>query len=96
MPPTPRHPDHVTTPHPATAQYPPPTPAPKIQEALDARDALADPLSQAGIQLSAMDIRTPWADDRKAEARYALVHLGVCSAPIALLLADVITKGIAG
>ncbi|MET9404313.1 hypothetical protein ABZX90_00725 [Streptomyces sp. NPDC002935] len=96
MPPTPRHPDHVTTPHPATARHHPPTTAPKIQEALDARDALANALSQAGIQLPAMDIRTPWADDRKAEARYALVHLGVCSAPVALMLADVITKGIAG
>ncbi|MFE4540521.1 hypothetical protein ACFRKB_36570 [Streptomyces scopuliridis] len=68
----------------------------KYQEALDARDALATALSQAGIQLPAMDIRTPWADDRRAETEYALVHLGVCSAPIALMLADVITKGIAG
>ncbi|MGW7362775.1 hypothetical protein ACWGI8_04925 [Streptomyces sp. NPDC054841] len=42
-----------------------------------------------------MDIRTPWADDREGEARYALVHLGVCSAPVAHLLADVILKGIA-
>ncbi|MFJ2716742.1 hypothetical protein [Streptomyces sp. NPDC087437] len=83
----------------------PPTPraphSPKIQEALDARDALATALTQAGIQLPAMDIRTPWADDRKTdhhngEAAYALVHLGVCSAPVALLLADVITKGITG
>ncbi len=69
---------------------------PKIQEALEARDALAAALTQAGIQLPAMDIRTPWADDRKADAQYALVHLGVCSAPVAHLLADVITKGIAG
>lgn len=69
---------------------------PKIQEALDARDALATALTQAGIQLPAMDVRTPWADDRKADAQYALVHLGVCSAPVALMLADVITKGITG
>ncbi|MFF2505830.1 hypothetical protein ACFVTY_20925 [Streptomyces sp. NPDC058067] len=69
---------------------------PKIQEALDARDALATALSQAGVQLPAMDIRTPWADDRKADAQYALVHLGVCAPPVALLLADVITKGISG
>ncbi|WP_327432317.1 hypothetical protein [Streptomyces sp. NBC_01236] len=69
---------------------------PKIEEALEARDALAIALSQAGIQLPAMDIRTPWADDRKDEAQYALVHLGVCSAPIALMLANVITKGVAG
>ncbi|MGW0564280.1 hypothetical protein ACWDZ4_27670 [Streptomyces sp. NPDC003016] len=68
---------------------------PKTQEALEARDALAAALTQAGIQLPAMDIRTPWADDRKADAQYALVHLGVCSAPIAHLLADVITKGLA-
>ncbi|MFD5269453.1 hypothetical protein [Streptomyces sp. NPDC058335] len=77
----------------------PTPPAPrtvKVQEALAARDALATALSRAGIQLPAMDIRTPWADDRKAEAQYALVHLGVCSAPVALMLADVITKGIAG
>ncbi|MGX1272909.1 hypothetical protein [Streptomyces phaeoluteigriseus] len=68
----------------------------KIQEALAARDALAAALSRAGVQLPAMDIRTPWADDREAEARYALIHLGVCSAPVALMLADVITKGTAG
>ncbi|OQD53923.1 hypothetical protein BM536_027330 [Streptomyces phaeoluteigriseus] len=76
----------------------PTPPAPrtaKVQEALAARDALATALSRAGIQLPAMDIRTPWADDREAEAQYALVHLGVCSAPVALMLADVITKGIA-
>jgi hypothetical protein len=70
----------------------PSTPA-KIQEALEARDALASALTRAGIQLPAMDIRTPWGDDRKEEARYALVHLGVCSAPVALMLADVIRKG---
>ncbi|MET9390841.1 hypothetical protein ABZY20_10590 [Streptomyces sp. NPDC006624] len=70
----------------------PSTPA-KIQEALDARDALASALSRAGIQLPAMDIRTPYSDDRKEEPRYALVHLGVCSAPVALMLAEVIRKG---
>jgi hypothetical protein len=70
-------------------------PAPKIQEALAARDALASALSRAGIQLPAMDIRTPWADDRDGEARYALIHLGVCSAPVALMLADAILGGIA-
>ncbi|GGT21583.1 hypothetical protein GCM10010254_47660 [Streptomyces chromofuscus] len=43
-----------------------------------------------------MDIRTPWADDREGEARYALVHLGVCSAPVAPMLAEVILKGVAG
>ncbi|MGW1541461.1 hypothetical protein ACWCPM_14710 [Streptomyces sp. NPDC002309] len=69
---------------------------PKIQEALDARDALASALSLAGVQLPAMDVRTPWADDRESEARHALVHLGVCSAPVALMLADVILKGAAG
>ncbi|MEV6177601.1 hypothetical protein [Streptomyces sp. NPDC052015] len=94
MTPTPRHPDHATAiGHPAVADSPPPT-APKVQEALDARDALASALSRAGIQLPAMDIRTPWVDDREDDARYALVHLGVCSAPVALMLADVILKGI--
>lgn len=61
----------------------------KIKEALDARDALAAALTQAGIQLPAMDVRTPWAD----ESRYALVHLGLCSAPVAHALAEVITRG---
>jgi hypothetical protein len=79
-----------------TAQTPGSPRTPKIQEAVEARDALATALSRAGIQLPAMDIRTPWADDREADVRYALVHLGVCSAPVAHLLADVITKGIAG
>ncbi|MFE3018945.1 hypothetical protein [Streptomyces sp. NPDC059256] len=62
----------------------------KIQEAVEARDALARALSRAGIQLPAMDIRSPWSD----EARGALVHLGVCSAPVALALAAVIEQGI--
>ncbi|GAA1325068.1 hypothetical protein GCM10009647_061240 [Streptomyces sanglieri] len=69
--------------------------SPKIKEALDARDALAAALTQAGVQLPAMDIRTPWVDDREGEARYALVHLGVCSAPVAHALATVIMNGIA-
>ncbi|MFH8973755.1 hypothetical protein [Streptomyces sp. NPDC017890] len=91
---TPRHPDHTTAvDHPAVADSPPPT-APKVQEALDARDALASALTRAGIQLPAMDIRTPWVEDRGDDAQYALVHLGVCSAPVALILADVILKGI--
>lgn len=76
---------------------------PKIQEALDARDALASALTQAGIQLPAMDVRTPWAEgdadagmdeERARETRYALVHLGVCSAPVAMLLAAVIVRGL--
>lgn len=77
----------------------------KIQEALDARDALASALTQAGIQLPAMDVRRPWADaDADADAetdeegtnekRYALIHLGVCSAPVAVLLAAVIMRGL--
>ncbi|WP_406225500.1 hypothetical protein [Streptomyces anulatus] len=96
--------------------------AAKVQEALDARDALAAALSRAGIQLPAMDVRTPWADavredgtpspygddsgentddhtqsapERSGEIRYALVHLGVCSAPVAHALATVITNGLA-
>ncbi|MFB6560559.1 hypothetical protein ACFCYH_17040 [Streptomyces sp. NPDC056400] len=68
----------------------------KIEEAVTARDALAAALSRAGIQLPAMDVRTPWPDARADEARYALVHLGVCSAPVAHALAAVIAKGAAG
>ncbi|WP_394813531.1 hypothetical protein [Streptomyces hazeniae] len=73
---------------------------PKIQEALDARDALASAITRAGVQLPAMDVRTPWAADadedeeREGDARYALVHLGVCSASVAVLLADVIVRGL--
>ncbi|RSS93822.1 hypothetical protein EF903_07635 [Streptomyces sp. WAC05292] len=68
----------------------PATPAQrKIKEAMDARDALAAALTRAGIQLPAMDIRTPWAEG----ARYAFVHLGQCSAPVAHALAEVITRG---
>lgn len=80
----------------------------KIREAVEARDALADALSRAGIQLPAMDVRTPWGDvvdgtdddasealstDSGRAARYALVHLGVCSAPVAFALAAVIARG---
>ncbi|MCC8482291.1 hypothetical protein LMJ41_31025 [Streptomyces globisporus] len=110
----------------ATAHVPvPPTGLPgaaKVQEALDAHDALATALSRAGIQLPAMDVRTPWADalredgtpslysdgsgenandhtqpatERSGEIRYALVHLGVCSAPVAHALATAITNGLA-
>ncbi|MFF8915628.1 hypothetical protein ACF08M_20455 [Streptomyces sp. NPDC015032] len=84
----------------------------RTTEALEARDTLAAALSQAGIQLPAMDVRTPWADvihphgqaaahgeereaQRTGEVRYALVHLGVCSAPVALALAAVIRNGTA-
>ncbi|GAB3660065.1 hypothetical protein [Streptomyces sparsus] len=81
-----------TAPVPVTATSSPP-PSPKIQEALDARDALAHALSRAGVQLPAMDIRTPWVDVREGEPRYALVQLGVCSAPVAHALAEVITRG---
>ncbi|MEU9098020.1 hypothetical protein [Streptomyces sp. NPDC048361] len=82
-------------------------PTAKIKEALAARDALATALTRAGIQIPAMDVRTPWPDDdndgdrqahtsnRAAETRYALVHLGVVSAPVAHALADVITRGAA-
>ncbi|MHB9858472.1 hypothetical protein [Streptomyces sp. YIM S03343] len=94
MPPTPRHPDHATTIAHASVPDSPPPSGPKIKEAMDARDALASALTRAGIQLPAMDIRTPWADEREGEARYALVHLGVCSAPVAVMLADLILKGI--
>lgn len=95
MAPTPRRPHTATATATATAPAAPTSPHAKIQEALDARDALAGALTQAGIQLPAMDVRSPWPEDREGEARYALVHLGLCSAPVALLLADVILKGIA-
>ncbi|MET8498358.1 hypothetical protein ACWECC_32965 [Streptomyces microflavus] len=86
----------------------------KVKEALEARDALAAALTRAGIQLPAMDVRTPWADtvpegdaaaapggdgeasERSGEIRYALVHLGVCSAPVAHALATAITNDLAG
>jgi hypothetical protein len=71
----------------------------KIQEALQARDALAAALTRAGVQLPAMDVRTPWMgdldDSDERPARYALVHLGVCSAPVAHALAEVIDRGAA-
>jgi len=78
---------------------PPKTDQPRTEEALQARDALAAALIQAGIQLPAMDVRTPWNGDLDEtgpggrSARYALVHLGVCSAPVAHALAEVIAKG---
>ncbi|NSC24362.1 hypothetical protein FM076_25715 [Streptomyces albus subsp. chlorinus] len=94
-----------------------PAGAAKVREAVEARDALADALTRAGIQLPAMDVRTPWRDavegadadrdgegagngqggDAEADAaratRYALIHLGVCSAPVAFALAAVIARG---
>ncbi|MGW4227877.1 hypothetical protein ACWEF9_01085 [Streptomyces sp. NPDC004980] len=95
-PPLPRRTPQANTPasragHTATA---------KVQEAVAARDDLAAALSGAGIQLPAMDVRTPWpdtdGDDSARPTRYALVHLGVCSAPVAHALAAVIRKGAAG
>ncbi|WP_282697183.1 hypothetical protein [Streptomyces sp. CC208A] len=62
----------------------------KIREAEDARDALCAALRQAGIQLPAMDVCTP---SRVDGARYALVALGDCSAPVVLELAAVIERG---
>ncbi|MFF0075929.1 hypothetical protein [Streptomyces sp. NPDC005494] len=77
--------------HPASA---------KIQEAMAARDGLAAALRAAGVQLPVLDVRTPWPDtdgaDAARPARYALVHLGVCSAPVAHAIAAVIRKGVAG
>ncbi|GGK13556.1 hypothetical protein GCM10011583_51930 [Streptomyces camponoticapitis] len=88
---------------PATSKPPLPRRTPqrvatdKIQEAVDARDVPAAALTSVGIQLPAMDVRTPWpvTDDSDAgqATRYALVHLGVCSAPVALALAAVIVEG---
>lgn len=87
---------------PETEQHRKPRTSAKLQEATEARDALAAALTRAGIQLPAMDVRTPWLDahtDDDAPGgpgsdRHALVHLGVCSAPVALALADVIASGI--
>ncbi|MEW2219080.1 hypothetical protein AB0939_07140 [Streptomyces sp. NPDC006990] len=79
-----------------------------MREAVAARDALAEALTRAGVQLPAMDVRTPWRDalpgsdesggeretpDSARAARYALVHLGVCSASVAFALAAVIARG---
>ncbi|MGP3986798.1 hypothetical protein [Streptomyces sp. 3N207] len=87
-----------------------PAGAAKIREAVEARDALAEALTRAGIQLPAMDVRTPWRDAVEEHedsgegepeavsataARYALVHLGVCSASVAFALAAVIVRGAA-
>ncbi|MCF6522727.1 hypothetical protein [Streptomyces sp. JJ36] len=86
----------MTTPpqHPHAPASAVPPPAARVQEALDARDALAAALTRAGIQLPAMDIRIPWsAVDHHGEAQYALVQLGVCSAPVAHLLADALNQG---
>ncbi|MFC9746903.1 hypothetical protein [Streptomyces niveus] len=87
-----------TTPKPPLPRRTPQRVAPeKIQEAVEARDALVAALTSAGIQLPAMDVRTPWpvTDDSDAgrDTRYALIHLGVCSAPVALALAAVIVDG---
>lgn len=87
-----------TTPKPPLPRRIPQRVAPeKIQEAVEARDALAAALTGAGIQLPAMDVRTPWpvTDDSDAgrDTRYALIHLGACSAPVALALAAVIVDG---
>lgn len=87
---------------PETEQHRKPRPSAKLQEATEARDALAAALTRAGIQLPAMDVRTPWLDTRPDDDapdgpggnRHALVHLGVCSAPVALALADVIAGGV--
>lgn len=107
-----RTPDHPAT---ATRSRPVRVSRSRVQEAVEARDVLAAALTRAGIQLPAMDVRTPWAEvvpdqqdeqDRQDErdrydggspdrARYALVHLGVCSAPVAVALAAVIDKGAA-
>ncbi|MET9534319.1 hypothetical protein ABZY02_27770 [Streptomyces sp. NPDC006649] len=86
-------------PLPRRAPHRPSADSPKVQEALDARDALAEALTGAGIQLPAMDVRTPWFeagaehDEAPTSTRYALVYLGVCSAPVALALAAVVAKG---
>nr|WP_262387040.1 hypothetical protein [Streptomyces sp. TRM49041] len=64
----------------------------RFKEVMDARDALAAALRQAGIQLPALDIR---ATGRTGDPGYGLVDLGVCAAPVALALASVIARGAA-
>ncbi|MFC8898954.1 hypothetical protein [Streptomyces cinereoruber] len=71
-----------------------PSTTPKIREALDARDALAAAPSRAGVQLPAINIRSPWPDEREGEASYALVHLEICSAPVAHAIATAIVNGL--
>ena len=61
----------------------------KFEEAKQARDALCAALRRAGVQLPAMDVRSPFRVDGGG---YALVNLGECAAPVALLLAAVIEK----
>ncbi|KPC78368.1 MULTISPECIES: hypothetical protein [Streptomyces] len=103
-PPLPRRTPRHSTVHPASTDLPqsvPPNGTTKVQEAVEARDALAAALTAAGVQLPAMDIRTPWpepnsgpGDGENAQPqRYALVHLGICSAPVALALAAAIRNG---
>lgn len=72
----------------------------RAREAEAARDALAAALTRAGVQLPAMDVRTPWrdgeGDTEQERGRPPLVQLGVCSAPVARALAAVIERGAAG
>ncbi|WP_443075671.1 hypothetical protein [Streptomyces sp. TRM 70351] len=95
MTPTPPRPDAPAAARDAATADSAPRLTPKIREAHDAREALAAALSRAGIQLPAMAVRTPWPDDRGGRTPYALLHLGVCSAPVALMLADVVRTGVA-
>ena len=62
----------------------------KLKEAQEAREALAEALSRAGIQLPAMDVGVPIG---AGESAYAFVDLGACAAPVARQLASVIAKG---
>ncbi|WP_175409544.1 hypothetical protein [Streptomyces sp. TRM64462] len=73
----------------ATAEH---TAFTRFKEVMDARDALAGALRQAGIQLPALDIR---ATGREGDPGYGLVDLGVCAAPVAHQLASVIARGAA-
>ncbi|GAA4915110.1 hypothetical protein ACFPM3_22325 [Streptomyces coeruleoprunus] len=66
--------------------------AARFKEVMDARDALAGALRQAGIQLPSLDIRVT---GRAEHQGYGLVELGVCAAPVAHQLADVIARGAA-
>ncbi|MEU6171727.1 hypothetical protein ABZ832_07350 [Streptantibioticus parmotrematis] len=65
----------------------------RIREAVEAKEVLAEALRGAGISLPALGVRTP-SSVEEDRARYALVHLGVCAAPVARALAEVIAKGV--
>jgi hypothetical protein len=73
--------------------------AEKVCEVRDARNALAVALREAGIQLPALDVAlvgggaSAGTEAGEGGARYGLVELGQCAAPVAHALAAVVAKG---